>query len=343
VVAADLLDALLHAVSFRGALGLSDRDRNTVDQKDDVGAVSVDHALVPPLVSHLEHVAIGASEVDQRHVAFAPLCRHEHRALAAQPSRRITIALDGRVQQAQLADDLGCARGIDHARIERDELCRQYLGEEAPGLTAAQPQRVVGPHVGPADLLGVLDHGVLDGGAFGHTHHHIDLLPGTKLIQLPLLGIVCDIGANTGESAGITNDVLVVVTLPQPCAGRIAQLVHPPGRLIFQIGDNLPQSRPRGHHRRSTVPGRRAASLESENHKRSLVRYGPGTEQANQPPPVLAKIAPKADHMVVADSHLERAHLLQHWMINTLSRVVQACLQVRAFEIRHLLKNLFGG
>jgi hypothetical protein len=55
---------------------------------------------MPPLVGDLEDIAVGVVEVDQRDIALAILCGHEHRALAAQPQQRIAVALDVRAQQA---------------------------------------------------------------------------------------------------------------------------------------------------------------------------------------------------------------------------------------------------
>jgi hypothetical protein len=85
VIAADLIDAIFETVGLVGGLGLGDRDRYAIDEKDDVCSIAVDGCFLRPLGGDLEDVVIWLVEVDQPDIALAVLLGNEDRMLAAQP------------------------------------------------------------------------------------------------------------------------------------------------------------------------------------------------------------------------------------------------------------------
>jgi len=118
VVAADLGDAFRQAVPLLGALGLHQGHGQAVDEKDGIGAVGEGCASLGPLLSHLEDVAPRVVEVDEAHISLPLLLRDIDGLLAPEPGEGVFIALDAGPQQAQLADDLSCPGGVDHAGVE---------------------------------------------------------------------------------------------------------------------------------------------------------------------------------------------------------------------------------
>lgn len=63
-----------------------------------------------------------------------------------------------------------------------------------------------------------------------------------ELIDLPLPRVVVDVMAETGEGRVTTNDVFVVVALPNGLAWGVSQLIDEFRGLVFEVGNDLPQS-----------------------------------------------------------------------------------------------------
>ena len=71
-VATELGDGARQGIALVGILVLDDRDRDAVDEEDDVGAVAFAAGRSgSPLIGDVETVVLGMREVDDRHVAMA--------------------------------------------------------------------------------------------------------------------------------------------------------------------------------------------------------------------------------------------------------------------------------
>ncbi len=168
VVAADLLDAFLQTVGLGGLLGFGHGHGQAVDEEYHVRPVAVDGAALHPFVGDVEEVLVGVVEVDEADVTLAVLIGDEDRLLAAHPRKGVSVAFNGGAEQVEPTDDLGGPVAVKDAGVEADELSGQVVAEEQPAVAAAPGQGVGGRDVLPADLAGVLEHGILHFGAFAH-------------------------------------------------------------------------------------------------------------------------------------------------------------------------------
>ena len=79
VITANLVNSESDTILFRRILQFRNRDRDAVDQEDDIGAVAKDDPLLPPLVGDLELVVFGMLEVYDLDVAFPVLLWNKDR------------------------------------------------------------------------------------------------------------------------------------------------------------------------------------------------------------------------------------------------------------------------
>jgi len=60
-----------------------------------------------------------------------------------------------------------------------------------------------------------------------------------QLIQFPFHRVILNVLANSLQIWGVSDDVVVIISLPNACPGHITGLVDMLGRLIFEIGDDF--------------------------------------------------------------------------------------------------------
>ena len=139
VVAADLLDAFRHTVGLGRLLRLGHGYGQTVDEKDHVGAPVANGgaAACSHSFGDVEEILVGPVEVDEADVDFAVLGGDEDGPFAAEPGQGVAVALDGRAQQVQPADDLGGAVAVEHPGVKADKLGGEVVGEEHQAAVAA--------------------------------------------------------------------------------------------------------------------------------------------------------------------------------------------------------------
>jgi hypothetical protein len=168
VITANLLHPFRHAFALLRCLRLGNRQRNAVDEKNDVSPIAKHRSLDRPFLGDLKDVRIDVVEVDQANVALAILLRHKDRLLAAQPLQSVAIAFNAGLEPTEPTQNVCRSVGVHDARIQSQELRLQHVGKVQTRIPAAPTQCLFWCDVLPADLLGVFDHGILDGRTLGH-------------------------------------------------------------------------------------------------------------------------------------------------------------------------------
>jgi hypothetical protein len=159
---------LAQAILFAGVFRFAGDDGNAVDQEHNVGAVGEAGVFVTPFAGDVELVVVEIVKINEADAAFPVLGGDKDRFLAAQPGQGCLVAFDGGGQEVELAQDFVSGRIVHDAGVEGKQLLAENVAEEKAALPTAPLKRLPPADRLPADLTGVVDHGVLDGRCFRH-------------------------------------------------------------------------------------------------------------------------------------------------------------------------------
>jgi hypothetical protein len=107
-------------------------------------------------------------KINEADVALPLFGGDKDRFLAAQPFQGGLVAFDGCGQEVELAQDFVSGRVIHDAGVEGNQLLAEDVAEEKAALPAAPVERLPPADRLPADLAGVVEHGVLHGRYLRH-------------------------------------------------------------------------------------------------------------------------------------------------------------------------------
>ena len=190
VVATDLIHSERDRLVLARVLALDRFHRDAVDEEHHVLARAVLAVVGVKLLRHLVHIApllARAGEVaviNQRQVELAVFLRAEKFVLIAQCLQEIAVAVDVSVETLELADQR--ALGLLVFRVEGADLAVQQVAEverrrarpllrrRSGRVEAASPLGLGAWHVGPADLLCVVQDAGLDSFVFAARRHRLN-------------------------------------------------------------------------------------------------------------------------------------------------------------------------
>jgi hypothetical protein len=150
VVPGDLVEGLSHPLGPCRRLGLDEDHRNPVDQEDNVYPDSLDAICEAELIRNVERVPVDLLEVEQAHVPFPLLLRHENSLQAPQVLPSFQVPSDRRRNPDDALDELLRPAQIDDTRVELLELLDENIVKDRTCLAPPEPESLVEIDVRPA-------------------------------------------------------------------------------------------------------------------------------------------------------------------------------------------------